>query len=171
MPLGDGEDHRVLHSAGVKLRRADKIADVLEDREVDVLRAETLEALLGHARVEVAHAAGVELDDLRAGLFDRGGVHVGVDVGLHHADAKLVLQRGDGRLEGRGLAGAGGAHQIQQEDLVLLELRAQLVGLPVVVFKNALFDFQYAIAFHIRSPHIFSVILSAAKDLVGLNEI
>ena len=146
--LGDGEDHGVFDRAGIELRGADEVADVFEDRKVDVLRAETDEALLRHARIEVAHAAGVQLDDLDSGLLDRGGIHVGVDVGLHDADAEFVLQRGDRRLQGGGFAGAGGAHQIQEEGLLPLELLAQLVGLPVVVFKNALLDFQYAIAFH-----------------------
>ena len=109
---------------------------------------ETVKPLLRHARVEVAHAAGVQLDDLCAGFFDGRGVNVGVDVGLHDADAELVLQRGDGGLEGRGLAAAGGGHEVEKEGAVALELFAHEIGLAVVAFKYALFYFQNSESVH-----------------------
>ena len=59
MALGHGEYCDILDRAGVELRRADEVANVLEYREVEVGGAELTEPLLGHARVEVAHAAGV----------------------------------------------------------------------------------------------------------------
>lgn len=65
-------------------------------------------------------------------------------VGLHDADAQIVLQGVDGRHEGRGLAAAGRGHEVEQEGVILLELFTQQVGLPVVVFKNALFDLEHA---------------------------
>ena len=74
--------------------------------------------------------------------------NVGVDVGLHHADAELVLERGDGAAERGGLAAAGGAHQVEQKDLVFFQFGAQLVSLAVVAFKYTLLDLQNAEAFH-----------------------
>ena len=147
MSLGHGEDHGVLHGAGVKFRRADQVADVFQDGEVHVVHAQALQALTRHARVQVAHAAGVELNDLGAGLLNGGGVHVGINVRLHDADAKLVLQRGDGLAQRGGLAGAGGAHQVEQEHAVLFQLLAQLVRLTVVVFKYALLYLKNSVAF------------------------
>ena len=96
----------------------------------------------------MAHAAGVQLDDLRTGLFNSGGVHVRVDIGFHDADAELILQRGDRALERGGLAASGRAHQVEQKDLVFLQLASELVRLAVVVFKNALFDFKNTESFH-----------------------
>ena len=146
--LGNGEDHGVFHGAGVELGGADEVANVLQNGEIYVLGAEAFQTLLGHAGVQVAHAAGVELDDLHAAGGDGGGVHVGVDVRFHDADAHIVFQRLDGGHQSGGLAGAGGAHQVQQESLLLLQLLAQLVRLAVVRLKNALFDFQYAVFIH-----------------------
>ena len=60
VPLRHGEDHRVFDRARVELRGADEVADVFEHDEVQVLRADLLEALLRHACIEVAHAARVE---------------------------------------------------------------------------------------------------------------
>ena len=87
MALGDREDHGVLHRAGVKLRRAHQLAHILQHHQVQVLRAKGLQALLGHVGVQVAHAAGVKLNGPDAGAVDGPGVHIGVDVGLHNADA------------------------------------------------------------------------------------
>ena len=142
--LRHGEDHCVFHGAGVKLRRADEVADIFEDGKVDVLRAEPLETLTRHARVEMAHTAGMQLDDLCAAGGDGRRIDVRVDVGLHDTDAQIVLQGVNGRHEGRGLAAAGRGHEVEQEGVILLELFAQQVGLPVVVFKNALFNLEHA---------------------------
>ena len=154
--LRHGENHGVFHGAGVKLRRADEVADVLEDGEVDVLGAEALKALARHARVEVAHAAGVQLDNLRTAGGDGRGVDVGVDIGLHDADAQIVLQGVDGRHEGRGLAAAGRGHEVEQEGVIALEFFAQQICLPVVVFKNALFDFEHAECIHDLTSRMFT---------------
>ena len=112
MALRDGENHQIQMCAGVEFRWTDQIAHIFQNDEIQPLQPELAKALAGHGRVEMAHAAGVELDDLCAGLLDSRGVNVGVNVGLHDADAELVLQRGNSRLQGRGLAGAGGGHEV-----------------------------------------------------------
>ena len=135
--LRHGEDHGVLHGAGIELRRAHQIAHILQHHQVQVLRPQLLQALLRHAGVQVAHAAGVQLDGADPCARHGGGVHVGVDVGLHNADAQLILQPLHGAQQGGGLAAAGGGHQIQQKGPLALQLLADPVRLPVIIGENA----------------------------------
>jgi len=147
--LGNGENHGVFHGACVELGGADQVAHVFQYAQIQLLGAHSFKSLCGHARVQVAHAAGVELNDLGAGLFNGGGVHVGINIGLHDADIHLVLQRGDGGLKRGGLAASGGGHEIQQERVLTLELFSQFIGFLVVVGKDAFLDFEYFVSFHI----------------------
>ena len=144
MPLGDGEDHHVFGSAGVKLRRTNQIAHILQHRQIQVFGSQLAEPLPGHPGVQMAHAAGVELDGYCPGAGDGLGVHLRVDVCLHHTDAELALQGFNRPLQGGGLPGAGRGHQVHQEGLFCLQLRTQPIGLPVVVFKNTFLDLNYS---------------------------
>ena len=54
-------------------------------RQIEPRRVQLLQPLAGHPGVKVAHAARVQLDDLRAGARDGVRVDVGVDIRLHHA--------------------------------------------------------------------------------------
>ena len=117
MAFGNGEDHGVFHSAGVKLRRTHEVSDVLQDGKIHILDAEVPQPLPRHAGVQMAHAAGVELDDLDAGILDRSSIHVRIDVRLHHADTEIFLQRLDRAAQRCGLAGTGRAHEIEQKGM------------------------------------------------------
>ena len=44
--------------------KANEVADVFENDEVEIVRSHFRKSLTGHVRVKVAHAAGVQLDDL-----------------------------------------------------------------------------------------------------------
>ena len=90
----------------------------------------------------------MQLDGLRPGLGYGTSVDVGVNIRLHHADAQLVLQCGNGAAQGSGLAGAGCAHQIQQKYLFLFQFLAQGFGLLVVGSKDALLHFQNFYSVH-----------------------
>ena len=152
MPLRDGEDHRVFHRTGVELRRANEVADVLEHDEIQLVRPDLAQPLLGHARVEVAHAARVQLDGLHARLADRPRVDVRVNVRLHHAHAQLAPQALDRTQERRRLAAAGRGHQVQQERPLLSQRRANARRLAVVVGKDALLDLDNLVFFHTKLP-------------------
>ena len=152
MALGHREDHGVFYRPGVELRRAHKVAHVLQDYQVQIRRAQLTEALLRHARVQVAHAAGVELDAPHTDLRNGRRVHVRVDVRLHDADAQVLLQRLDGAQQGGGLPGPGGGHEVQKKGLLRLQPGADAVRLPVVIGKNALLDLDDFIFFHGRPP-------------------
>ena len=147
-----GQDDRILHRTGIEFRRADQVAHVLQDREIQVFRAQFAHALAGHVGVEMAHAAGMQLNGAHAGLEDRRGVHVGIDVRFHDADAHLVLQTAEHLLQQRGLAGSGRRHQVEQERLLRLHLRAQFFRVRVVVRENAFFYFDDLDGVHVTSP-------------------
>ena len=144
VPLRDGENHGVAGGAGVKFRRADQIAHVLQDSQIQIVGPQAVQTLPGHASIQVAHAAGMELDDPGPRARDGLGVHAGVDVRLHHADAEFVLQRGNGPLQRGGLPRAGGGHQVEQEGLLGAQAHPEQIGLPVIALKDALLDLQDA---------------------------
>ena len=143
----DGENHYILHRACVKLCRADKVAHVFKYSKVNIPGSKLIEALLGHARIQMAHTAGVELDALYAGGGYLLRVHGGVNVCLHDADTELILQPCNGAHEGGGLAGTGGGHEIHKKGSLLLQLSPEFVGLGIVVGKDTglYFDYLYAI--------------------------
>ena len=165
MTLGNGEDHRVLDGARVKLRRAYEVADIFEYRKVNVLGSESFKALLGHACVQVAHAAGVQLDDLRAGLGDRVRVNIGVYIRFHYADAHFVLQGRNSCLERGSLARAGGRHEVEEECFFLFQLLSELIRFPVVIFKYAFFDLQYSEAFHNSCTSLYFSLVNSLSYL------
>ena len=97
------------------------------------------------------------------------GIHIAVNVRLHHTDAHFLPQPLHRPQQGGGLAAAGARHQVQQKGLIPLQLRPQAVCLPVVVGKDAFFQL-YRLKFHYiasisfmlislpRSSHVFSLL-------------
>ena len=98
----------------------------------------------------MAHAAGVELNGPNAGLRNGFGVYAGVNVRLHDPHAVFPCKGVDGSQQRGGLAAARRGHQIQKEGLFFLQLGAELIRLPVVVFKNALLDLV-----NLKAAHYF----------------
>ncbi len=156
VPLRDGEDHQVQMRAGVKFRRTDKIANVLQNDQVEPRRVQLLQPLTGHPGVEMAHAARVQLDDLRAGARDGVRVDVGVDIRLHHAHAQLPLQQRQQTQKRRRLAGAGRGHQVDEICALCVQLAAQPLRRSVVVRKDTLLDLNDTIPIHAVPPVRFS---------------
>jgi hypothetical protein len=96
----------------------------------------------------VAHPAGVKLDRLHTGLRHSPGVHVRVDVRLHHADLQLTLQKLCRAAQCGGFAGAGSAHKVKQKNSLLLQLGPQLRRTSVIVGKDALLDLDHTNLIH-----------------------
>ena len=142
MALGHRQNHGVLHCAGVKLGRADQVADVFENRQIDVPGAQTFQPLPGHFGVKVAHTAGMQLDRLCPGPGDGAGIHIGVNVRFHHTDAQLIFEGCNGSAQRRGFAGPRCAHQVEQKHLLRFQISPQRGGLLVVGSKDALLHFQ-----------------------------
>ena len=155
MAFRDREDHGVAGTSGVKFCRAHKVSYVLQDHKVYVLHGHVVKALARHLSVQVAHASSVELDGRDAGGFlDLDGVHIRVNIGLHHRNANLVLDAVYGLDKGGGFAAAGRRHQIEEENAFGFQLFTQGICVQVVILKDTLFNFDnfyrihyYAVSF------------------------
>ena len=157
MSLRDRKDHGVFHRAGIKFRRANEIAHILQHNEIQVLRPDLPQALLGHSGIQVAHAAGMQLDGPYPGPGHGAGIHIAVNVRLHHTDAHFLPQPLHRPQQGGGLAAAGARHQVQQKGLIPLQLRPQAVGLPIVIGKDAFFEL-YCLKLHYIASISFMLI-------------
>ena len=148
MPLGHREDHRLDRGARIELRRANQVADVLDKDQVETLVAELGQTLVGHAGVQMAHAARVDLDRLGPVHAHRLGINRRVDVGLDHADLHLAREGiNRPREEGR-LARARRRHEVDEQSPLLLHASAQLAGIADVGGKDVLFDLDDAYVVH-----------------------
>ena len=77
-----------------ELGRADEVADVLDDQQVDLVQRQRGQRRAHHVGVEVALAAeaavGVELHDRDVQVREPVGVEAALHVALQHADAQVA---------------------------------------------------------------------------------
>ena len=64
-----------------------------QSEALEALNAQLVQSLLAHRRIQVTHSTRVKLYCTRAMALHRVGIHVGIDIGLHHTDGKLLPQR------------------------------------------------------------------------------
>ena len=141
--FGHGEDHGVAGRAGVELGGADEVSDVFEDDEIDFIKVEVVKSLAGHLRVEVAHAAGMQLNGRHSGLLlDLHCIHIAIDVGLHYGHPHLVLYPVNQLDKGGGLTAAGCGHQVEEKNTFVSQFVPKIVRILLVFSKYALFDFN-----------------------------
>ena len=117
--------------------RADQVADVLDEQEVDIVAAhlflKLVKTAMDHGSVEMAGAAGGQLDGRYAFCADSVGVPFGFDIPLDDTDPDFSLQGLDGMFEEGGLSGAGAADQVEGNspdflEVVAIDLRQCIVG-------------------------------------------
>ena len=152
MALRHGQNHAVGAGPGVEFRRAHQISHIFQHHQIQLTRLQIFQALASHGSIQVAHTAGVELDGLHAGGQNGLGIHIRVDVRLHHRNPQPILQCSNQSRQGSGLAGTGRGHEIQQKYLLLPQLLAQGLGLGIVVGEYALLDFDNADILHRNAP-------------------
>jgi glycosyltransferase involved in cell wall biosynthesis len=117
---------------------ADQIADVLDEKQVDAVEIQPMERLVDQMRVEMASAAGGDLDRRDTLGADAFGVVLGFEIALDHRDAQLLSERFDGCLKQTGLAGTGRGHEVQRQDAMVIEMFAVVGGLMVVLGQQSL---------------------------------
>jgi hypothetical protein len=133
--FGDREHHHALVLADIEFGRADQIADVLHDEQVDGIQVQVGHGPFDHVGRQVAVAAefvGVDLDHRCTAFGQLVGVVGGADVPHHDGTPQGRhdgLQAAD---QGGGLAGARGTHHIHDKDLVVGELVPQAIRHHVV---------------------------------------
>ena len=96
--------------------------------------------MANHVGVQVAAGAGVDLAHRDPGGGDPVGVVAGLLVPLDDGAAGLTLQVGEGPLQEGGLAGAGGADQVEDEDPLFAEKRPVAGSQPVVLGEDVALD-------------------------------
>ena len=138
--LGHGDHDHAAVLAHVEQRRADQVADVLDEQQRPLARVQRAERPLDHRGVEVAAGTGVDLDGVGAGAGDALGIGRGLLVALDHADLAAARGLGDGALQQRGLARSRRAHQVDCPDPAPLQPGPVVRREVVVVREHALLD-------------------------------
>ena len=143
LALGHGRDHYAPVLADAELRRADEVADVLDQEQVDLVERDRRQRRAHHVRVEVALAAEARIGvDLRHRHVQRGkrvGIETALHVALEHADAHIVEISHDA-FEQRRLARARRTHHVDDDDAVLVEVVAVRARDRVVRVEDAFRD-------------------------------
>ncbi len=92
----------------------------------------------------MAHPAGMELDGFDAcGFLYLYGIHVGVDIRLHHRHTQLIFYEIQRAYKRGGFAAPGGRHQIKEEYSLVLQLFTEIVRIGVIVGEDALLDLYH----------------------------
>ena len=139
----DREDLDVDSGAHILFCRADKIADVLKENDVEVIRTELVEGFLCHVRIHRTFAACVDLDGADTGRAHFFGVDGGIDVGFHDAYGVVVPECFDSAEKDGGLACARGSHDVGEECPVHLIAYADLLSNCIVLIIYADVDIDY----------------------------
>ncbi len=124
--------------AEVEAGRADEVADVLDEHDVDVVQGQFVQRGVHHVGVEVAGAAGTDLYCRYTLAADAVRVVFRLEIALDDGNPQAAVERLDGRLEQRGLAGAGRGHQVDGEYAVAGEMFAIVQRLVVIGVQEAL---------------------------------
>ena len=142
--LRHGEDHDAEVLAQVEIDGTHEVAHVLDEDDVDVLQphgvVEGIDRLSDHIALEVAQAAGVNLDGRHTGLLHELGVHVACDVALDDGagEAEGIAQAFIRGQDGGALARAGARKHVHYVRAGLREALAQLGGKALVPRENRL---------------------------------
>ena len=91
-PSVDRQQHDIAVLAEVEARRAHQIADVLDEDDVEAGKRQVVQGVVHHAGVEMAGAAGGDLDRRHAVGADAAGIVVGFEVAFDHRDAEFRLR-------------------------------------------------------------------------------
>src|SRR5262245_24072221 len=138
--FGHREDRDLLRLAEIEPRRADKIADILNEEDRVWLGRQIVERVPYHMSVEMAAAAGVDLNRGDAGRADALSVERGFLVALDHRDRHCCLQQLDGLDQQRGLPRARARDEIDSEYPRRVQALAILAGVGIVPSQNVLLD-------------------------------
>ena len=140
LALGHRKDRDLGALAQIEQGRADEVADILDQDDRARAGLQLGEPARDHRRIEMAAGAGIDLDGRRAGRADALAVVRGRLIALQHKERQRVAQIADRAFEQRGLAGAGGADQVQRQDLAAAKPAAVLLRQRIVLGEDARFE-------------------------------
>ena len=166
LALGDGEEDEAQALAQIVGGRADQVADVLDEEEVELVERPAVERGLHHRGLEVADRAGRDLPHRRAAPRQAGGVVFGGQIAHQRGDAESRVQPGQRLLQQRRLPGARARDQADHEDARLAEPLPERAGHQVVLLEDVLphFDEAWLVA-HVSISRATS---SSSRPLIHL---
>ena len=127
LSLRDGGDHHPRVLSDLELRRAHEVADVLDHEQVDLVQRQGRDRRADHVRVEVTLSAetgiGVDLRHRHVQAREPVGIEAALHVSFQHGDPDAVEVMQDA-LQQRRLAGAGGAHHVDDANACPVEVGA-----------------------------------------------
>jgi cystathionine beta-lyase len=143
-PLGHREQHQSQVLAQVERGRADEIADVLDEQEIEGIQVPTVQRALDHRGVEMAHRPRRDLLDRNLAARQTSRVIVGRQVADQRGHAIATAQGSQHALKESGLARTGTRHETDDEHARSAETFAQRPGRDVVLLEHTLPDFHQA---------------------------
>ena len=136
--------------AQIEGRRADQVADVLDEQDAALGRVQVFERMPDHVRVEMAALAGVDLDCRNARRPDAVGVVGRLLVALDDRERLPALERLYGAAKQGRLARAWTRDEVEGEDTARGELPAVLPGVRIVLGEDVLLQPHHARLAHAR---------------------
>jgi len=109
-----------------------EIADILDEQQIKPRERQLMQSLVYEICVEMTGGARRNLHGRYAASTDARRVILGLQVALDDRDPVALGQRVDGGFKQRGLSRPRRGHQIDDQDTVLIEVRAIMRGETVV---------------------------------------
>lgn len=140
IPLWQAGDDQVKVGAKLESGRADEVAHILDDEQVDRVQGQLCQSGLDHAGVQVALPTGIDLHHWDAvGLhFIRVNGHRG-GIALNNTNAYSWRKRLNGLENETGLTRAGGSHNINSKNAILTQ-QLMVFGSDLVVGVEDVLD-------------------------------
>ena len=120
--FGHGSDKDVGVRAKLESGRADEVADVLDDDQIQILERQLCQRHFDHVGIQMAIATGVDLDCGHAGCDDFVCVNRdGGSVSFDHAKLDPGRQPFDGLKDETGFSSSRRSHQVDAINMVLVQ--------------------------------------------------
>src|SRR3974390_197831 len=110
--FGDTEKHDFRVLAEVVARRANEVANVLDEQQAGPVEPEFLQMAIDHASIQVARAAGNNLAHGKTEAREAPGIVVGLQVAGQDSNAAAGQEGSQGSLKKCGLARARGTDDV-----------------------------------------------------------
>ncbi|MNC40567.1 hypothetical protein D3C75_892840 [compost metagenome] len=123
--------------------RADQIAHIFNKQNIRFLQLKTGENLRHHPGVQMAAAACINLHRIDAQGADAVRILLRSQVTFHNPYPVTPVKLPDSRLQQRGFACAGGAHQIDSQHLMAPELLPDIRRCGIVVLQHILVQYNF----------------------------
>src|SRR5271165_5807250 len=138
--FGGAQQNDLCVFAEVVTGRANQVADVFDDQQVEVLQLPVFKMPADHLGVEVTGTAGGDLLHRKAELGQALGIVLGLQIAGKDGDASAFIHALEGPLQQGRLARAGCTDEVDAKESELPVTLAQLLSQNLVLVEDLLFD-------------------------------